>query len=108
MQGCFDRVVHPFLERHPQPGLQADMAYSVYLWALAIVSAYSFTIGADKFQAMVPLWDALNHITGAANVRLHHCARTGALQMIATRRIQAGEQVTPVAAHASSAHLSTA
>lgn len=42
---------------------------------------------------MVPMWDALNHITGHANVRLHHCSKKGALQMIATRRIQKGEQV---------------
>ncbi len=38
-------------------------------------------------QAMVPFWDALNHVTGRANVRLHHCARGGGLQMIATRDI---------------------
>ena len=88
-------MVRPFLERHPQRGLPLHTAKtrSVYQWATAVVSAYSFTIGTEKFQAMVPMWDALNHITGRANVRLHHCARTGALQMIATRRIQAGEQV---------------
>ena len=108
MQGCFDRVVHPFLERHPQPGLHANRAYSAYLWALAMVSAYSFTIGADRFQAMVPMWDALNHITGEANVRLHHCPRTGALQMIATRPIRAHQQVMPVAGRTSTIHLSTA
>jgi len=42
---------------------------------------------------MVPMWDALNHITGRANVRLHHCARKGSLQMIATRPIAKGEEV---------------
>ena len=42
---------------------------------------------------MVPMWDALNHITGCANVRLHHCEHEGALQMIATRNIAKGEQV---------------
>jgi hypothetical protein len=44
---------------------------------------------------MVPMWDALNHITGCANVRLHHCEREGALQMIAIRKIAKGEQVHP-------------
>ena len=48
---------------------------------------------ACRFQTMVPMWDALNHITGHANVRLHHCSKKGALQMIATRRIAKGEQV---------------
>ena len=38
-------------------------------------------------QAMVPMWDALNHVTGRANVRLHHCERSGSLQMIATQAI---------------------
>ena len=39
------------------------------------------------------MWDALNHVTGAANVRLHHCERRGALQMIATRDIDKGGEV---------------
>jgi hypothetical protein len=42
---------------------------------------------------MVPMWDALNHITGKANVCLHHSLRRGALQMIATRDIKEGQQV---------------
>ena len=41
----------------------------------------------------MPMWDALNHVTGAANVRLHHCERRGALQMIATHDIGEGEEV---------------
>ena len=36
---------------------------------------------------------ALNHITGAANVRLHHDARRGVLQMVATSAIAAGAEV---------------
>ncbi|KAF5826732.1 hypothetical protein DUNSADRAFT_2218 [Dunaliella salina] len=47
-------------------------------------------------QAMVPFWDALNHITGKANIRLSHQekrGRGGVLQMIATRDIAAGEEV---------------
>ena len=44
-------------------------------------------------QAMVPMWDALNHVTGRANVRLHHCERSSTLQMIATADIGADEEV---------------
>ena len=41
----------------------------------------------------MPLWDALNHVTGRANVRLHHCEAAGALQMIASRPIARGDEV---------------
>ena len=43
---------------------------------------------------MVPLWDALNHVTGRANVRLHHCERSATLQMIATADIHPGQEVS--------------
>ena len=39
-------------------------------------------------QAMVPLWDALNHVTGRCNVRLHHDEEDECLQMIATGQAQ--------------------
>ena len=42
---------------------------------------------------MVPVWDAVNHVTGQCNTRLHHCAESGALQMIATAPIPQGQQV---------------
>lgn len=42
---------------------------------------------------MVPFWDMLNHVTGAVNVRLHHDAKRGALQMIATTRISAHSEL---------------
>jgi hypothetical protein len=45
---------------------------------------------------MVPFWDLLNHVSGATNVRLNHCVKRiggGVLQMIATRDIEAGEEV---------------
>ena len=42
---------------------------------------------------MTPLWDALNHVTGEANVRLNHCKESGDLQMISTRAIAAGAEV---------------
>ena len=44
-------------------------------------------------QCLVPLWDALNHVTGQANVRLAHDAEAGGLQMIATRSITRGEEL---------------
>ncbi len=46
-----------------------------------------------RYQAMVPTWDAVNHVTGQCNTRLHHCAESGALQMIATAPILKGQQV---------------
>ena len=95
MRERYDRCIAPFLRKHPQQGLPpgAPGTYAAYLWATAIVSSYSFEIGDDGYQALVPFWDALNHVTGRANVRLHHCAKSGSLQMLATRRIEAGEQV---------------
>ncbi|EIE21805.1 SET domain-containing protein, partial [Coccomyxa subellipsoidea C-169] len=91
----FNSVVLPFLQSNAHLKLPHNAASTrrLYVWATAMVSAYSFTIGEDRFQAMVPMWDALNHITGHANVRLHHCARKGALRMIATCLITKGEQV---------------
>ena len=43
----FDRHVAPFLHGHPQQGLPpgALATYAAYMWATAVVSAYSFTIG---------------------------------------------------------------
>lgn len=48
---------------------------------------------AGHVQGMVPLWDALNHVTGKANVRLHHDADLGALQMLSTRYVRAGDEL---------------
>ena len=52
-----------------------------------------------RAQAMVPLWDMLNHVTGRCNVRLHHQEGSGdgggALQMISTAAVPAGG-VAPV------------
>ena len=41
----------------------------------------------------MPVWDAVNHVTGQCNTRLHHCAESRALQMIATAHIPKGQQV---------------
>jgi hypothetical protein len=46
-----------------------------------------------RCQAMVPMWDALNHVPGQANVRLRHSARRGALQMVATAAVSAGNEL---------------
>ena len=41
----------------------------------------------------MPPWDLLNHVTGQANVRLHHDADAACLQMIATEHIPAGAEL---------------
>lgn len=52
-----------------------------YLWSTAAVASYSFVLGDDHYQGMVAVWDLLNHITGAVNVRLNHDADRGVLQV---------------------------
>ena len=51
----FKGVVLPFI--HRQKRLKwpehEQQQYALYRWATAVVSAYSFTLGEDKFQAMV-------------------------------------------------------
>ena len=46
----FRTVVQPFLKSNARLGLPHDAAstHSLYLWATAMVSAYSFTIGDDR------------------------------------------------------------
>lgn len=44
-------------------------------------------------QCLVPMWDALNHVTDQANVRLNHDAEQGSLVMIATRDISKGDEM---------------
>jgi hypothetical protein len=56
-------------------------ALQAYCWATAAVASYSFVLGDDHYQGMVPVWDLLNHITGAVNVRLHHEPEQGVLQV---------------------------
>jgi len=68
-------------------------ARRLYRWATAVVASYSFVLGDDRYQALVPAWDALNHVSGRRNVRLAHDAASGALRMVATRAIAAGEEV---------------
>jgi hypothetical protein len=53
----------------------------LYQWSTAVVASYSFVLGDDHFQAMVPVWDLLNHITGQVNVKLSHDEHKGVLQV---------------------------
>ncbi|EFJ47106.1 hypothetical protein VOLCADRAFT_105180 [Volvox carteri f. nagariensis] len=90
----WSEVVEPFIQEHPELELPEGKAgYDLYRWATCAVASYSFILGDDKYQAMVPVWDLLNHITGRVNVRLHHCAKRHVLHMIATRDILRGEEL---------------
>ncbi|GLI68824.1 hypothetical protein VaNZ11_013329, partial [Volvox africanus] len=90
----WSEVMEPFIHEHPELRLPTGKAgYDLYRWATCAVASYSFILGDDKYQAMVPVWDLLNHITGQVNVRLYHCAKRHVLQMIATRDISRGEEL---------------
>jgi SET domain-containing protein 6 len=87
-------------DRPPPPPPPRSMAARVraarrlYRWATAIVASYSFVLGDDRYQALVPVWDALNHVSGRVNVRLaHDKGGGGVLRMVATRAIAPGEEV---------------
>ncbi|KAJ9508970.1 hypothetical protein QJQ45_028299 [Haematococcus lacustris] len=61
-------VALPFIRAHPKLRLPRGAAgRRAYRWATAAVASYSFILGDDRYQAMVPFWDALNHVTGAVN-----------------------------------------
>ena len=51
----FRKVVLPFINTQKSSKWPASeqQKYDLYRWATAVVSAYSFTLGEDKFQAMV-------------------------------------------------------
>ena len=56
MDDLFVKVVKPFCAKGRMPSVQRKNVLQwqqLYLWATAVVSAYSFTLGEDKFQAMV-------------------------------------------------------
>uniref|UniRef100_A0A0G4I151 SET domain-containing protein n=1 Tax=Chromera velia CCMP2878 TaxID=1169474 RepID=A0A0G4I151_9ALVE len=71
----------------------AEESQELFYVMAAVASSYSFELGDDKYQAMVPFWDMLNHVTGRVNVRLHHCEETDQLQMIASKDIPAWSEV---------------
>eukprot|EP00879_Flechtneria_rotunda_P024936 GHRR01026463.1.p1 GENE.GHRR01026463.1~~GHRR01026463.1.p1 ORF type:complete len:411 (+),score=150.34 GHRR01026463.1:832-2064(+) len=82
-----------------------ELLWPQYLWASAVVASYSFVLGDDQYQGMVPVWDLLNHITGKVNARLHHDADRGVLQMIATEGIPKGAEVVNCYGKLSNAEL---
>lgn len=91
----FDTFCVPFAAKHGASfGFPAerDELYDLFSWATGVVASYSFSLG-DKHESMVPVWDMLNHVSGAANVRLNHDAARGVLQMLATREIAKGEEL---------------
>ena len=51
----YHQVVAPFFKEHPVAGWPTDseQQFRLYTWATAVVSAYSFTLGEDRFQGMV-------------------------------------------------------
>jgi hypothetical protein len=100
VEELWNEVALPFISDHPNlpgfkryKGIKGEEGKRLYDWATSIVSSYSFVLGDDKFQALVPIWDALNHITGKKNVRLHHDKKKNALQMIAISDIQTGQEL---------------
>jgi len=62
--------------------------------ATAAVAGYSFTLGDDEIQGMVPFFDSLNHAPPCeASVRLFHDEKTSTLQMITVREVNKGDEV---------------
>ncbi|MEW5309690.1 MAG: hypothetical protein WDW38_001556 [Sanguina aurantia] len=95
---AWQQIALPFIKRNPALKLPVGAeGYSLFQWCTAIVASYSFTIGDDLFQAMIPYFDALNHVTGMCNVRKHHDEgkkrKSGVLQLIATQAIPKGSEV---------------
>ena len=102
---AFEEVVVPFAQaRGRELGLPAldegggpaevrRRLYEAFSWAAGVVASYAFTLGDGKHEALVPVFDLLNHVTGAVNVRLNHDDSHGVLQMLATRDIAAGEEL---------------
>jgi hypothetical protein len=47
----WQRIAVPFIQGHPRRfGASPAALHGLYLWATAIVSAYSFTLGDDEYQ----------------------------------------------------------
>jgi hypothetical protein len=55
VEELYDEVIAPFLKRCPQLGLAPGSpdTHSLYLWATAVVSAYSFTVGDDRSCSII-------------------------------------------------------
>jgi SET domain-containing protein 6 len=92
----FENVVTLFFKLFPKlaSGLSVEALRELHFAATAMVAGYSFTLGDDEIQAMVPFWDMLNHAPPCeASVRLHHDQKNGCLQMITVRGVKKGEEV---------------
>jgi hypothetical protein len=72
-------------------GMLADSCLCLQAWN--VTHAAGRTNFVAFVQGMVPMFDALNHITGCANVRLHHDTKLGALQMITTCLVPSGAEL---------------
>ena len=89
----FENVVTLFFKLFPKlaSGLSVEALRELHFAATAMVAGYSFTLGDDEIQAMVPFWDMLNHAPPCeASVRLHHDQKNGCLQMITVRGVKEG------------------
>eukprot|EP00775_Hariotina_reticulata_P011088 gene11088-11243_t len=95
----------PYLAILPADMTHLPLYWEQYQWATAAVASYSFLLGDDQYQGMVPVWDLLNHITGKVNVKLHHEPQRGVLQMIATQDIPKGCEVINCYGQLSNAEL---
>lgn len=92
----WEQLAWPLLREHPELGFASEAeAKAAYRHATALVAGYSFGLGREAVQAMVPFWDMLNHASpGGEGVRLHFSAATQTLDMITVRSIECGEEVS--------------
>lgn len=92
----WENVVEVFFEQNPELMGELDVKdlRELHFAATAMVAGYSFTLGDDEIQGMVPFWDMLNHAPPhAASVRLNHDVESGTLQMITVKKVAKGEEV---------------
>mmetsp|Transcript_22188 Transcript_22188/g.61573 ORF Transcript_22188/g.61573 Transcript_22188/m.61573 type:complete len:516 (+) Transcript_22188:104-1651(+) len=91
----WEHVAVPFLEQNSSLGFgTTEAGKQAHRYASALVAGFSFSLGRERVQAMVPFWDMLNHANpGEEGVRLNYDADTHMLEMITTQAIKEGEQV---------------
>lgn len=94
-----ERLAAAFVARHPAAFLPTPPALA-FPDAYTLVSAYAFTLGADRIAALVPVWDALDHdplsaawVGGGGCGSLSHDAAAGVLRMRARRAVPPGGTV---------------
>ena len=91
----WENVARLFFEQNPRlaGGHSMEDLRELHFAATAMVAGYSFTLGDEEIQGMVPFWDMFNHAPPCdAHVRLNHDEKKG-LQMITTRKVKKGEEV---------------